>query len=74
METENGSFTEHISGLAANYDKILAAAGIAVLDFTEMKELVDKLTSGEIDEEEFLEQSIGIALDAMKSRFHENLN
>ena len=57
-----------------NLDKILASAGIAILDMSEMKELIDQLTAGEIDEEEFLEKSLGVALDAIKSRFHENLN
>ncbi len=74
MQTDSGSFTEHIHGLAANRDKILASAGIAILDMSEMKELIDQLTAGEIDEEEFLEKSLGVALDAIKSRFHENLN
>lgn len=74
LQTDAGSFTEHIRGLAGSRDKILASAGIAILDLSEMKELVDQLTSGDIDEDEFLEKSLSVALDAIKSRFHENLN
>lgn len=74
MTTDSGSFREHIKGLAMNREKILAAAGVAVLDLDEMKGLMEQLRAGEIDEQEFLEKCVTAAIDAMKSRFHETLN
>lgn len=72
--TDAGEVHEHLPGLSMRKSEILSSAGIIQIDLTGMRELLEALISGQIDQEEFSARTEEMITDSIKSEFHNSLN
>ncbi|MBQ9152947.1 MAG: hypothetical protein IJ130_03950 [Solobacterium sp.] len=74
LMTDAGEVHEHLPGLGMRKTEILSAAGIIQIDLSSMRELLEDLITGRIDQEEFTARTEEMITDSIKSEFHNSLN
>lgn len=74
VENDEGTLEHKLPGLKKSRERILADAGIMIMDASEMKELFREYQEGIIDQDEFFEKIMESVLDQVKSRYHDSLN
>ncbi|MBE6122390.1 MAG: hypothetical protein E7190_06715 [Erysipelotrichaceae bacterium] len=74
LMTDSGEVHEHLPGLGMRKPEILSAAGIIQIDLSSMRELLEDLITGRIDQEEFTARTEEMITDSIKSEFHNSLN
>lgn len=74
LMTDAGEVHEHLPGLGMRKPEILSAAGIIQIDLSSMRELLEDLITGRIDQEEFTARTEEMIADSIKSEFHNSLN
>ena len=73
-ENDDGSIQQKIPGLKNSRERILADAGIMMMDSSEMGDLFRQFQDGTLDQEEFFEKLMEKILDHIKSQYHDSLN
>ncbi|MBR3349954.1 MAG: hypothetical protein IKG55_07760 [Solobacterium sp.] len=74
VENDDGVLEHNIPGLKNSRERILADAGIMLMDASEVTELFKEFREGDIDQEEFVEKIMETFLDHVKSQYHDSLN
>lgn len=74
VENDEGTMEHKLPGLKNSRERILADAGIMIMDASEMNELFRQYQDGTIDQEEFFEKIMESLVDHVKSRYHDSLN
>lgn len=74
VENDEGTLEHKIPGLKNSRERILADAGIMMMDASGMKDVFREYQDGVIDREEFLEKIMETVLDHVKSQYHDSLN
>ena len=74
VENDEVKFEQNIPGLRNSRERILADAGIMMLDAAGMRELISQFQDGTMDQEEFVEKLLETVLDHIKSQYHDSLN
>lgn len=73
-ENDEGKLEQKIPGLSRSRQRILADAGILIMDASGMGDLLRQLQDGTLDQEEFCEELMEKILDHVKSQYHDSLN
>ena len=73
-ENDEGKLEQKIPGLSRSRQRILADAGILIMDASGMGDLLRQLQDGTLDQEEFCEELMEKILDHGKSQYHDSLN
>ncbi len=73
-ENNEGKLEQKIPGLSRSRQRILADAGILIMDASGMGDLLRQLQDGTLDQEEFCEELMEKILDHVKSQYHDSLN
>ena len=73
-ENDEGKLEQKIPGLSKSRQRILADAGILIMDASGMGDLLRQLQDGTLDQEEFCEELMEKILDHVKSQYHDSLN
>ena len=73
-ENDEGKLEQKIPGLSSSRQRILADAGILIMDASGMGDLLRQLQDGTLDQEEFCEELMEKILDHVKSQYHDSLN
>ena len=74
VENDEGTMEQKLPGLKNSRERILADAGIMVLDASEVGELVREYREGDLDKDDLIEKIFESVLDHVKSRYHDSLN
>ena len=74
VENDEGTMEHKLPGLKNSRERILADAGIMIMDASEMNELFRQYQAGTLDQEEFFEKIMESLVDHVKSRYHDSLN
>lgn len=73
-ENDEGRLEQKIPGLSRSKQRILADAGIMMMDASDMGDLFREYQDGTLDQEEFFEKLMEKILDHVKSQYHDSLN
>ena len=74
IENDEVTMEQKLPGLKNSRERILADAGIMMMDASGMNELFREYQEGKIDQEEFFERIMESVLDHVKSQYHDSLN
>ena len=74
VENDDGVLENHIPGLKNSRERILADAGIMIMDGSDMKDLFTEFKNGAIDQDELFEKIMEKVVDHVKSQYHDSLN
>jgi hypothetical protein len=74
VENDDGVLENHIPGLKNSRERILADAGIMIMDGSDMKDLFTEFKNGTIDQDELFEKIMEKVVDHVKSQYHDSLN
>lgn len=73
-ENDEGKLEQRIPGLSNSRQRILADAGIMMMDASDMGEIFRQFQDGTLDQEEFFDKLMEKILDRVKSQYHDSLN
>lgn len=74
VENDEVKFEQYIPGLKDSKNRILADAGIMMMDAAGMSEVIRSFQEGNLDQDEFIEKILETVLDHVKSQYHDALN
>ncbi len=74
IEGNDVNYEHSLPGLKNHKEKILAAAGVKVMNMSDFRTAMEDFRAGRLDQQELVDKIIEAAVDSVKSQFPEELN